>query len=302
MALLTSLAILSVSLFVVQAQPQQGGCETGQIEIEPYNGPDGPVRQCLTNPCFGGNNPCLGGGTCTPIRISFGSPGSVGFTYSTSCSCNAPYVATNVMTQIGGGGGYNLTTGFCVIPDADPCSPNPCFSPGICRPLTDGISRPGFSCSCPNFRGISPLRCASPFGPAPGSQGVCGTGAATDFPNRCYFNNDPQGRYVCCDNAGCNGFNADNLTPDCANNGYVPPGFGVSGPPANPPPSTPPSGPQGVCGTGGAADFPTRCYFNDDPQGRYVCCDKDGCDGFNPPDYLFPHCKTNGYVPPGYDI
>lgn len=55
----------------------------------------------------------------------------------------------------------------------------------------------------------------------------------------------------------------------------------------------------GVCGTGAAGAFPVRCYYNNDPQGRYVCCDKDGCDGFNPPGNFFPHCKTNGYVPPG---
>eukprot|EP00243_Klebsormidium_subtile_P001020 TRINITY_DN116_c0_g1_i1.p1 TRINITY_DN116_c0_g1~~TRINITY_DN116_c0_g1_i1.p1 ORF type:complete len:251 (-),score=19.20 TRINITY_DN116_c0_g1_i1:581-1333(-) len=249
-------------------------------------------------------------------------------------------------------------------------------------PLNDGSSQPGFQRSCPTFRGVSPLRCAPlsspaiPPLPAPGTQGVCGsgdatafptrcyfnsdpqgryvccdqqgcngfnsdnltphcanngyvppgfgvpgspanpppptppngpqgvcmTGSATVFPTRCYFNSDPQGRYVCCDQQGCNGFNSDNLTPHCANNGFVPPGFGVSGSPSNPPPSTPPSGPQGVCGTGGAAAFPTRCYFNNDPQGRYVCCDQDGCDGFNPPDNLFPHCKTNGYVPPGFGI
>ncbi|GAQ81170.1 hypothetical protein KFL_000730070 [Klebsormidium nitens] len=138
-----------------------------------------------------------------------------------------------------------------------------------------------------------------PSTPPSGSQGVCGGGAASDFPTRCYFNNDPQGRYVCCDGQGCDGFNADNLTPRCKNNGYVPPNNGLAGPS---PPSTPPSGSQGVCGTGGATNFPLRCWFNNDPQGRYVCCDNDGCNGFNPPDNSFPRCKTNGYVPPGFGI
>ncbi|GAQ79076.1 hypothetical protein KFL_000240060 [Klebsormidium nitens] len=134
-----------------------------------------------------------------------------------------------------------------------------------------------------------------PSSPPSGDQGVCGGGAASDFPTRCYFNNDPLGRYVCCDGQGCDGFNADNLTPHCRNNGYVPPNNGLSGP-------TPPSGSQGVCGTGSATDFPVRCWFNSDPQGRYVCCDNDRCNGFNPPDFSFPRCKTNGYVPPGFGI
>lgn len=48
-----------------------------------------------------------------------------------------------------------------------------------------------------------------------------------------------QGRYVCCDNQGCNGFTADNLTPHCKNNGYVPPNFGVTGPVTPPPTGSP---------------------------------------------------------------
>eukprot|EP00243_Klebsormidium_subtile_P000063 TRINITY_DN1009_c0_g2_i1.p1 TRINITY_DN1009_c0_g2~~TRINITY_DN1009_c0_g2_i1.p1 ORF type:complete len:225 (-),score=48.37 TRINITY_DN1009_c0_g2_i1:618-1292(-) len=141
--------------------------------------------------------------------------------------------------------------------------------------------------------------------PAPGTQGVCGSGVAASFPFRCYFNNDPAGQYICCDAAGCNGFSwVDDFYPKCAGSFYLPPNFGVGAAPATPPatsptpPSTgPPSGPQGVCGTGAAADFPVRCYYNSDPQGRYVCCDANGCDGFNPPDNFFPHCKKKGYVP-----
>ncbi|GAQ79939.1 hypothetical protein KFL_000420110 [Klebsormidium nitens] len=152
----------------------------------------------------------------------------------------------------------------------------------------------------------NPPQTSPPSEPPSGSQGVCGSGAASPFPTRCYFNNDPQGRYVCCDSAGCNGFNPpDNLIPHCKANGYAPPGYGVgspSTPPATAPPSVPPSGSQGICGSGAAGAFPTRCYFNSDPQGRYVCCDAAGCDGFNPPDNLFPHCKANGYVPPGYGV
>jgi hypothetical protein len=56
--------------------------------------------------------------------------------------------------------------------------------------------------------------------------------------------------------------------------------------------------PTGVCGKGAASAFPVRCWYNNDPQGRYVCCDSDGCDGFNPPGNFFPRCKSNGYVPP----
>lgn len=45
-----------------------------------------------------------------------------------------------------------------------------------------------------------------------------------------------QGRYVCCDAQGCDGFNADNLTPHCKNFGYVPPNFGeLTGGPPQPP-------------------------------------------------------------------
>lgn len=39
--------------------------------------------------------------------------------------------------------------------------------------------------------------------------GVCGNGVAESFPFRCYFNNDPAGRYICCDLAGCNGATRD---------------------------------------------------------------------------------------------
>jgi hypothetical protein len=70
--------------------------------------------------------------------------------------------------------------------------------------------------------------------------GVCGSGNAAAFPTRCWFNNDPQGRYVCCDGQGCDGFNSDNLTPHCKNYGYVPPNFGAGG--STTPPSGPPSG------------------------------------------------------------
>lgn len=70
---------------------------------------------------------------------------------------------------------------------------------------------------------------------------------AEPFPTRCYFNNDPQGRYVCCDNQGCDGFNADNLTPHCNNFGYVPNMTGSMSPPA---PAAPTSGPQGKFETG----------------------------------------------------
>jgi hypothetical protein len=41
---------------------------------------------------------------------------------------------------------------------------------------------------------------------------------------------DLQGRYVCCDNQGCDGFNADNLTPHCKNYGHVPFNFGLLAP------------------------------------------------------------------------
>ncbi|GAQ85452.1 hypothetical protein KFL_002360050 [Klebsormidium nitens] len=190
---------------------------------------------------------------------------------------------------------------------ANPCygyPANPCVSQdrnALCQNPEFGVA----VCVCsPGFTGTPCVPVSGPVSPPTGDQGVCGTGAAAAFPTRCHFNNDPQGRYVCCDQSGCNGFNPpDNLFPHCANNGYVPPGYGISssgGPP--PSPSPPPSGNQGVCGTGAAAAFPTRCYFNSDPQGRYVCCDQLGCDGFNPPDNLFPHCANKGYVPPGYGV
>ncbi|GAQ78935.1 hypothetical protein KFL_000210210 [Klebsormidium nitens] len=54
---------------------------------------------------------------------------------------------------------------------------------------------------------------------------------------------------------------------------------------------------QGVCGSGPATDFPLRCYYNNDPQGRYVCCDNEGCAGFNPPQNFVPRCANNGFVP-----
>ncbi|GAQ84199.1 hypothetical protein KFL_001800070 [Klebsormidium nitens] len=172
----------------------------------------------------------------------------------------------------------------------------------------DGFNADNLTPHCKNSGYVPPNNGVS--GPAPptpptaptGDQGVCGSGAAGSFPTRCYFNNDPQGRYVCCDNQGCDGFNGDNLTPHCKNNGYVPPGYGVGANPTPPAPPTPSSGDQGVCGAGAAGSFPVRCWFNSDPQGRYVCCDQQGCDGFLPPDNIFPHCKNNGYVPPGYGV
>lgn len=59
---------------------------------------------------------------------------------------------------------------------------------------------------------------------------------------------------------------------------------------------------QGVCGSGPAQYFPNRCYFNSDPQGRYVCCDNQGCNGFNPPGNFFPNCKNAGFVPAGFGV
>ncbi|GAQ89934.1 hypothetical protein KFL_005790050 [Klebsormidium nitens] len=142
----------------------------------------------------------------------------------------------------------------------------------------------------------TPPATSPPSGPLPsGSEGVCGSGDAAFFPTRCWFNSDPQGRYVCCDGQGCDGFNADNLTPHCKNYGYVPPNFGVG---ASPPSPEPPSGSQGVCGTGAAASFPLRCWYNNDPLGRYICCDSAGCDGFVPPDSFFPRCKSGTYLTP----
>ncbi|GAQ91636.1 hypothetical protein KFL_008230020 [Klebsormidium nitens] len=65
------------------------------------------------------------------------------------------------------------------------------------------------------------------FFPPSTATSVCGLGSAVDFPTQCYFNNDPQGRYVCCDVMGCDGFEGDQLTPHCKNFGFVPPNFGV---------------------------------------------------------------------------
>ncbi|GAQ90245.1 hypothetical protein KFL_006180020 [Klebsormidium nitens] len=156
----------------------------------------------------------------------------------------------------------------------------------------DGYAPPGFGVGTSP---PTPPATPPPSNPPTGSQGVCGSGDAAFFPTRCWFNSDPQGRYVCCDGQGCDGFNADNLTPHCKIYGYVPPNYGAG---AAPPPPEPPTNSQGVCGTGAAASFPVRCWYNNDPQGRYVCCDSEGCDGFNPPGNFFPHCKNNGFVPP----
>ncbi|GAQ89221.1 hypothetical protein KFL_004990060 [Klebsormidium nitens] len=170
----------------------------------------------------------------------------------------------------------------------------------------DGFNPDNLTPHCKNFGFVPPNFGAGgsttppskpPTVPPSGPQGVCGSGDASSFPTRCWFNNDPQGRYVCCDGHGCDGFNSDNLTPHCKNFGFVPPNFGAGGS-TTPPSGPPPSGSQGACGAGGAADFPVRCWYNNDPQGRYVCCDGAGCDGFNPPDNFFPRCKNNGFVPP----
>lgn len=58
----------------------------------------------------------------------------------------------------------------------------------------------------------------------------------------------------------------------------------------------------GVCGYGYAARFQTRCWFNNDPLGRYICCDSAACNGFAAPDYFTPVCKNKGYNPPGYGV
>jgi hypothetical protein len=163
----------------------------------------------------------------------------------------------------------------------------------------DGFNADNLTPHCKNFGYVPPnfgeLTGGPPQPPTGGDQGVCGTGAAGPFPNRCWFNDDPLGRYVCCDNQGCDGFNADNLTPHCKNFAYVPDNFGRTSP-SKPDPGT--GGSQGVCGSGAASAFPIRCWYNNDPQGRYVCCDNDGCNAFHPPDNLFPRCKSNGFVPP----
>lgn len=58
----------------------------------------------------------------------------------------------------------------------------------------------------------------------------------------------------------------------------------------------------GVCGNGTAFGFPIQCYFNNDPQGRYICCDSQGCNGFSSPGDLMPKCANGtGFVPPGID-
>jgi hypothetical protein len=41
-----------------------------------------------------------------------------------------------------------------------------------------------------------------------------------------------------------------------------------------------------------------QCFFNGEPGGRYVCCDTQGCAGFNADQT--PHCANYGYVPPNY--
>ncbi|GAQ80797.1 hypothetical protein KFL_000620310 [Klebsormidium nitens] len=162
----------------------------------------------------------------------------------------------------------------------------------------DGFNADNLTPHCKNFGYVPPNfgKSGGPSPPPEGDQGVCGKTGAEPFPNRCWFNNDPLGRYVCCDNQGCDGFNADNLTPHCKNFGYVPDNFGRTSPPG--PGPTGNGGPQGVCGLGAASAFPNRCWYNNDPQGRYVCCDNDGCNGFYQPGNLFPRCKTNGFVPP----
>ncbi|GAQ80796.1 hypothetical protein KFL_000620300 [Klebsormidium nitens] len=256
---------------------------------------------CAVDKCFGNPGPCGAGNQCTykPTTIS-------GRTAIESvCICNAPSILSHI-----------VYADFCYVPGTDRCNPNPCKNGGTCEAVTDFNGVQGaFRCTCPsNLQGTTcelpnPAPIPAPrTGPPPPTptpsptpiivveppveQGpICGRGDAADFPQRCWFNSDPEGRYVCCDAQGCEGFNADNLTPQCKNFGYVPPNFGkIGGPP--PPPTTD----QGVCGKAGAEPFPTRCWFNNDPLGRYVCCDNQGCDGFNA-DNLTPHCKNFGLVP-----
>ncbi|GAQ79077.1 hypothetical protein KFL_000240070 [Klebsormidium nitens] len=294
--------------------------------IATVNGVSGPLARALLEFICGSNSlppiPCLyasgkqficcAGSECGPIGPDGNTPicPGEGFTPSPN-NYPAPTSPTPQPPPPG-------SQGVCGTGDASPF-PNRCYFNNdpqgryVCcdNQGCDGFNADNLTPHCKNNGYVPPNNGLSgptppstpPSTPPTGDQGVCGSGAAGAFPTRCYFNNDPQGRYVCCDGQGCDGFNADNLTPHCKNFGYVPPNNGLSGPP---PPSTPPSGPpsgsQGVCGTGGATDFPVRCWFNSDPQGRYVCCDNDGCNGFNPPDFSFPRCKTNGYVPPGFGV
>eukprot|EP00243_Klebsormidium_subtile_P004577 TRINITY_DN1866_c0_g1_i5.p1 TRINITY_DN1866_c0_g1~~TRINITY_DN1866_c0_g1_i5.p1 ORF type:complete len:392 (-),score=26.25 TRINITY_DN1866_c0_g1_i5:363-1538(-) len=275
-------------------------------------------------------NPCQNGGTCSYKQDGTGQVATdeQGTKFAFQCGCGdtgrsgtvcsepiqplLPVTATlngvtgplaSAFNGVCSGGPNNDPVVGCLYADGSHytcCTGSP---PG-CGPVgPDGVPLCPLGGYTPTPNDF-PVQSAPTPQPAPsGDQGVCGSGAAYFFPTRCYFNSDPQGRYVCCDGQGCDGFNADNLTPHCKNNGYVPPNNGLAGPtPPSTPPSGPPSGSQGVCGTGGATDFPVRCWFNSDPQGRYVCCDNDGCNGFNPPDNSFPRCKTNGYVPPGFGV
>ncbi|GAQ82248.1 hypothetical protein KFL_001050120 [Klebsormidium nitens] len=213
-------------------------CGTGFIPVQesPTSEPD-----CYSDPCYGNPGPCGAGNQCTVKGTTV-----LGLTILESvCTCPAPSVVSHI-----------VYVDFCYVPGTDRCNPNPCKNGGTCEAVTDFNGVKGaFVCTCPpTLEGTTcelPSRQPRPIpivrngtrpptppptpppSPAPtvaiiGDQGVCGKpGEPFGFPVRCYFNSDPQGRYVCCDNQGCNGFNADNLTPRCKNYGHVPFNFGL---------------------------------------------------------------------------
>jgi hypothetical protein len=142
-----------------------------------------PTEICRSNPCYN-NDPCLGG-TCSPREVC--SPG--GCFIGVSCTCNAPAVESRIFYDKNGTPFYTI----CAIPGQDPCSTNPCKNGGTCalpaQPTTG--EGPYYTCSCVGE--YSGFRCGDP--PPFREPGLCGTGAAADFPRRCYFNNDPLGRF-----------------------------------------------------------------------------------------------------------
>ncbi|GAQ77602.1 hypothetical protein KFL_000010510 [Klebsormidium nitens] len=132
-----------------------------------------------------------------------------------------------------------------------------------------------------------------PTRPPPIGQGVCGSGPAYFFPVRCWFNNDPMGRYVCCDDAGCDGFSAyENLVPRCKVNGYAPKNFGLPDETTTFPKETTTFPKDTPCPLVGG--FASNSCFSSDGSYHVCCANPDSCAA--PGANGEPRCTNDNYV------